>query len=119
MKHVFFFLAMMVISLLFAAAPSQTNPAIGASNTATGATPEPVALENALRDADLDFARQTAAHRLDGWMDFFADDFPSFTMARPSPARMHCALFTSLCLPIKISLSPGRPPTQSLPRMAR
>ena len=25
-------------------------------------------------DADLDFARQTAARRLDGWMDFFADD---------------------------------------------
>jgi ketosteroid isomerase-like protein len=24
--------------------------------------------------ADLDFARQTAARRLDGWMDFFADD---------------------------------------------
>lgn len=30
--------------------------------------------EQELRDADLDFARQTAALRLDGWMSFFADD---------------------------------------------
>ena len=30
--------------------------------------------EQELRDADLDFARQTAARRLEGWMDFFADD---------------------------------------------
>jgi ketosteroid isomerase-like protein len=30
--------------------------------------------EQELRDADLAFARQTAARRLDGWMDFFADD---------------------------------------------
>jgi|SRR5579864_2765902 len=30
--------------------------------------------EQELRDADLDFARQTASRRLDGWMDFFADD---------------------------------------------
>lgn len=70
MKHVFFFLAMMVILILVAAAPSQTNSAIGASNPARG----PAALEKALRDADLDFARQTVARRLDGWMDFFADD---------------------------------------------
>ncbi|HMF90870.1 MAG TPA: nuclear transport factor 2 family protein [Candidatus Angelobacter sp.] len=31
-------------------------------------------LEQQLRDADLEFCRQTAARRLDGWMDFFADD---------------------------------------------
>ena len=74
MKHVFFFLAMMVILILVAAAPSQTNSAIGASNPASGATPEPAALEKELRQADLDFAMQTAARRLDGWMDFFADD---------------------------------------------
>jgi ketosteroid isomerase-like protein len=30
--------------------------------------------EQELRDADLDFAKQTAARRLEGWMDFFADD---------------------------------------------
>ena len=30
--------------------------------------------EQELRQADLDFARQTAARRLEGWMDFFADD---------------------------------------------
>jgi ketosteroid isomerase-like protein len=30
--------------------------------------------EQELRDADLDFARQTAARRLEGWMSFFADD---------------------------------------------
>jgi ketosteroid isomerase-like protein len=32
------------------------------------------ALEKELRDADLDFAKQTVARRLEGWMDFFADD---------------------------------------------
>jgi ketosteroid isomerase-like protein len=32
------------------------------------------ALEKELRDADLDFAKQTAARRLEGWMDFFTDD---------------------------------------------
>ena len=30
--------------------------------------------EQELRDADLNFGRQTAARRLEGWMDFFADD---------------------------------------------
>jgi len=30
--------------------------------------------EQELRDADLDFARQTAARRQEGWMSFFADD---------------------------------------------
>jgi ketosteroid isomerase-like protein len=30
--------------------------------------------EQELRDADLDFARQTVACRLEGWMDFFAND---------------------------------------------
>jgi ketosteroid isomerase-like protein len=34
----------------------------------------PAALEKELKDADLEFARQTAARRLEGWMDFFADD---------------------------------------------
>jgi ketosteroid isomerase-like protein len=70
MKHVFFFLAMMVILILVATAPSQTNSAIRASNPAR----ESASLEKELRDADLDFARQTAARRLEGWMDFFADD---------------------------------------------
>ena len=32
------------------------------------------ALEKELRNADLDFAKQTASRRLEGWMDFFADD---------------------------------------------
>jgi len=31
-------------------------------------------LEKELRDADLDFAKQTAARRLEGWMESFADD---------------------------------------------
>ena len=74
MKHVFFFLAMMVILILVAAVPSQTNSAIGATNPAHGTNPDPAALEKELRDADLDFARQTAARRLEGWMGFFADD---------------------------------------------
>jgi len=30
--------------------------------------------EQELRDADLDFAKQTASRRLEGWMDFFAND---------------------------------------------
>jgi len=30
--------------------------------------------EQELRDADADFAKQTTARRLEGWMDFFADD---------------------------------------------
>ena len=65
---------MMVILILVAAAPSQTNSAIGASNPTRDVAPEPASLQKALRQADLDFARQTAARRLDGWMDFFADD---------------------------------------------
>src|SRR6266849_8634881 len=31
-------------------------------------------LEKQLRDADLEFAEQTHERRLEGWMDFFADD---------------------------------------------
>jgi ketosteroid isomerase-like protein len=34
-------------------------------------------LEQQLRDADIEFCKQTAARRLDGWMDFFADDASS------------------------------------------
>jgi ketosteroid isomerase-like protein len=37
-------------------------------------TPGPAIMEKQLREADLDFAKQTAARRLDGWMDFFAQD---------------------------------------------
>src|SRR5579864_8581453 len=70
MKHVFFFLTMMVILTLIAAAPPQTNSAIGASNQVRGSA----SLEKELRQADLDFAKQTSARRLEGWMDFFADD---------------------------------------------
>src|SRR5215813_3202840 len=34
----------------------------------------PSRLEQQLREADLEFCRQTAARGLDGWMDAFADD---------------------------------------------
>ncbi|MBZ5526119.1 MAG: DUF4440 domain-containing protein [Acidobacteriia bacterium] len=34
----------------------------------------PRGVEMEVRDADLQFARETAARRLEGWMDFFADD---------------------------------------------
>ena len=48
------------VFIILSAAPAQSSNA--------------AALEKELHDADLDFARQTAASRLEGWMDFFADD---------------------------------------------
>ena len=49
-----------------------------ASRNRVSASPAPLtnaaALEKELRDADLDFAKQTAARRLEGWMEFFADE---------------------------------------------
>jgi ketosteroid isomerase-like protein len=49
-----------------------------ATRNRVSAAPTPLtnaaALEKELRDADLDFAKQTAARRLEGWMEFFADD---------------------------------------------
>jgi ketosteroid isomerase-like protein len=68
MNRVICFFAAIVLSLVaisilkkagFAAPPPSTSAAV---------------LEKELRDADLDFARQTAARRLEGWMGFFADD---------------------------------------------
>lgn len=38
------------------------------------ATANVARFEQELKDADLKFARETAARRLEGWMDFFADD---------------------------------------------
>jgi len=49
-----------------------------ANRNGVSAAPAPLTdaatLEKELRDADLDFAKQTAARRLEGWMEFFADD---------------------------------------------
>ncbi len=50
--------------LVSAAAAQPTRPVVS----------EPAVLEKELRDADLAFAKQTAARRLEGWMDFFAGD---------------------------------------------
>src|ERR1700759_208618 len=63
MRRILIFSAAMLLSIaiLF------TGRHVSAAST-------PAALEQELKAADLDFARQTAAHGLDGWMDFFADD---------------------------------------------
>ncbi|HEY2391293.1 MAG TPA: nuclear transport factor 2 family protein [Candidatus Angelobacter sp.] len=39
-------------------------------------------LEQELKNADLDFAKQTAARGLDGWMDFFAEDASTISSGR-------------------------------------
>jgi len=57
-------------------------PALVASTLAYGQTASPTpaktshakVLEKQLRDADLAFAKSTAERRIEGWMEFFADD---------------------------------------------
>src|SRR6478735_719645 len=44
------------------------------SHIASSQSPSRTFLEKELRQADLDFAKQTADRRLEGWMSFFADD---------------------------------------------
>jgi hypothetical protein len=75
--------------------------------------------EQELRDADIDFAKQTAARHMEGWIISLPMTLPSFTMVRPSPARMHYARFTNPCLPTRISPLHGRLAMLKLPRMAR
>jgi len=55
-------------ALLISANPQSPAPSPPSRN------PKQVSLELQLRAADLEFCKQTAARRLDGWMDFFADD---------------------------------------------
>ena len=72
MRRTFVFLAVILLSV---AAISMKKPIATAPTQSGGAAAlEPSALEKQLRDADLAFAKQTAARGLEGWMDFFADD---------------------------------------------
>ena len=71
MNRVHWFLA--VVALCSVALLSQKAASPQSSAAASGAM-GPAALEKQLRDADLEFAKQTAARRLEGWMDFFADN---------------------------------------------
>src|SRR3954469_586731 len=59
--------------------------------------------EQELRDADFDFARQTAARRLEGWMDFFADDASTIHDGQTVTGKDALRAFTNPCLPTRIS----------------
>ncbi|MGZ7077436.1 MAG: YybH family protein [Candidatus Angelobacter sp.] len=61
-------LVFLVVFILYAASLSSQKQA------ASSHPPSPATLQKELCDADLEFAKQTAARRLDGWMDFFAED---------------------------------------------
>lgn len=68
MRNVIIFaLVFPVWNLVFAQTPS--TPPQPDSKTSQQAV-----FEKELREADLAFAKATAARRLEGWMDFFADD---------------------------------------------
>ncbi len=67
MHRVFAFV--IAIAVLLSSTPARVQTA-----SARPQETEKDRLEKQLRDADLEFARQTREHRLEGWMDFFADD---------------------------------------------
>jgi ketosteroid isomerase-like protein len=69
LKMRFLFIFLSVISLAATTVAAQKPTSRPLSPTAQASI-----WEQELRDADLDFARQTAARRLEGWMSFFADD---------------------------------------------
>jgi ketosteroid isomerase-like protein len=56
--------------------------AIVRSTASVSAASSSAALEQQLKNADLDFAKQTAARGLDGWMDFFAEDASTISSGR-------------------------------------
>ncbi|MBZ5507382.1 MAG: nuclear transport factor 2 family protein [Acidobacteriia bacterium] len=64
------FFVCIALLLLVAVAGSAQKPTTAPLSPAARAA----IWEQELRDADLEFAKQTAARRLDGWMDSFADD---------------------------------------------
>ena len=64
----------MICSVLLGTALLVSGQSQSPAAAAQSANSRQAALEQQLRDADLEFCRQTAARRLDGWMDFFADD---------------------------------------------
>lgn len=61
-------LLVIAVSILYPVSAYAQNP------IASSQSPIPTSLQKELRQADLDFAQQTAARRLEGWMDFFAED---------------------------------------------
>ena len=67
MRRILIFLFVISLSISAARVAAQSSP-----SGARGAKQE--RLQKQLRDADLAFAKQTAERRLDGWMDFFAED---------------------------------------------
>jgi ketosteroid isomerase-like protein len=75
MRRVFSFLLVIALGVTAISLVKQVSVVSSAAAVDAGAAgQEPAALEKSLRDADLEFARQTAARRLEGWMDSFADD---------------------------------------------
>ena len=67
MRRLFIFLLMFSLAVTTGVAQKPTSRPLSPAAQAS-------IWEQELRDADLDFARQTAARRLEGWMDFFAED---------------------------------------------
>ena len=65
---------MRLVLLVIAVSILYPVSAYSQNHIANSQSPSRTSLEKDLRQADLDFARQTAARRLDGWMSFFADD---------------------------------------------
>jgi ketosteroid isomerase-like protein len=61
-------LSLLATALLMWGQPQTPAPSSHPKNS------KQASLEQQLRDADLEFSKQTAARRLDGWMDSFADD---------------------------------------------
>ena len=61
-------LLVLTVSILYAVSLFSQN------HIASSQSPSRTFLEKELRQADLDFAKQTADRRLEGWMSFFADD---------------------------------------------
>lgn len=80
MRRIFTSVVVMAVIAIAGAAVLSARHVSAASAHVTGsaasksAALESATLEKTLRDADLEFARQTAARRLDGWLDSFADD---------------------------------------------
>lgn len=66
MRRVLFLVLVFVLAAAIIAATRSVSTMAATSNVAR--------FEQELKDADLKFARETTARRLEGWMDFFADD---------------------------------------------
>jgi ketosteroid isomerase-like protein len=65
---------MRAVLLVFALSILYAGSLFSQNHIAGSQSPSRALWEKELRQADLHFARQTAARRLDGWLSFFADD---------------------------------------------